>query len=146
MKLLHLAAGRKHVLWAVCDEGGECQVLETLLMASEEGGERAALAEDIMALAFEEVPNNGIPDDPRRVKNLYREILYELKADRGNGKQHEGLRIAFFFEGPKVLICTNAFYKGNSTPPRAHEKALSERQRYLEAKERGQLEFESVED
>lgn len=144
MRLLHLAAGRKHVVWAICDESGGCQVLEMLMKAA---AEHADLAEDMMALLLEEVPDAGPPlGDSRKAKRLYRDFLYELKADKGSGRGGRlGLRVAFFFDGPTVVVCTNAFYKSSSTPPDQHKAALDARLTYFEAKERGELEFESLE-
>ena len=138
MKVLHLAHGRKFYVWAICDDSGACQVMEMLMKAQEEHGD---LVDAILPLLTEEVPNNGPPlEDPRRAKVLYRDILYELKADKHlPHRKRLGLRVTFFFDGP-VVVCANAFYKdSSSTPPDALEKALEERARYLQGKE--ELEF-----
>jgi hypothetical protein len=143
MRLLHLAAGHKYVVWAVCD-GNACQVLDMFMKVQEEHPD---LAEDMGALLFEVVPKVGPPlDDSRRAKRLYRDILYELKANKlvGGGKQL-GFRVAFFFDGPSLIVCTNAFYKAQSTPQAALNLALGEQARYFEAKRRGELKPESVE-
>jgi hypothetical protein len=111
------------------------------------------LAADMMALLFEEVPVSGPPvDEPRRAKQLFPEYLYELKSDRRFNEKHAGLRVIFFFDGPSVIVCTNAFYKGrffrdeSRTPPEEKEKAVDAYRRYFEAKRLGKLMFESVED
>lgn len=143
MRLIQLAAGRKYGVWAVCDEMDDetCQVLEMLLVRVLE--EHPDLQEMMTPLLFEEVPNEGPPfDDPRRAKRLYREILWELKADKGSGtKNHIGLRIAFFFDDtePDQIICTNAFYKQENTPQQELDKALAERARYFTDKSNHRL-------
>jgi hypothetical protein len=149
MMLLHLAASR-NVVWAICDEGtNACQVLDMLMQVNIDHPELAA---DMMALLFEEVPVSGPPiDDPRRAKRLFPEYLYELKSDRRVGEKHAGLRVIFFFDGPSVIVCTNAFYKGrffrdeSRTPPEEKDRAVAAHSRYVDAKRHGELIFESVE-
>ncbi len=142
MKVLHLAQGRKYDVWAMCDDDENCPVLETLTAARLEHPD---LVETITALLLEEVPNGGPPlHDPRRAKRLYRDLLYELKADKDISRRgHVGLRIVFFFDGfldGEVVVCTNAFHKtGSSTPEADLERALRERARYFA--EKGELEF-----
>jgi hypothetical protein len=150
MMLLHLAASR-NVVWAICDEGtNNCQVLDMLMQVT---ADHPALAADMMALLFEEVPASGPPvDDPHRAKRLFPEYLYELKSDRRVNEKHAGLRVIFFFDGPSIIVCTNAFYKGHffrdesRTPPEEKAKAVDAHLRYFQAKMRGELTFESVEE
>lgn len=146
MRLIHLAAGRKQSIWAVVGEDGRCQVLEMLLVQALE--EHPDLAETMMALLFEVVPDAGPPlGDPRKAKRLYRDILFELKVDRGVGVgKHVGLRVVFFFDEPATIICTNAFYKSHSTPQTELDAALVQRRHYFEAKELNALAFESLEE
>lgn len=142
MKVLHLAHGRKYDVWALCNDDEVCQVLEALQRIS---AEHSDLIATITALLLEVVPNEGPPlDDPRRAKRLFRDLLYELKADKDiSRRQHVGIRIAFFFDefyGGDVVICTNAFPKtGTNTPEEALDMALRERARYFEEKDH--LEF-----
>lgn len=146
MRLVHLAVGRKHVVWAVSDENGGCQVLDMLIRAMDE---YPGLTDAMMALLLEVVPDTGPPfEDPRRAKRLYRDLLYELKADQDLGRrQHLGLRVVFFFDDEDAtrIVCTNAFYKERATPQHELELALLERARYFEAKRRNQLELELLE-
>jgi hypothetical protein len=137
MKVLHLATGRKYYVWAVCDDEGSCQVLETLKAVNMEHPD---LVGSILALLYEVVPHEGPPfHDPRRAKWLYRDLLAELKADKDvTRREHAGLRLVFFideFHGGPVIVCTNAFSKsGGSTPEECLDFALRERARYFEEK------------
>ena len=137
MKVLHLAAGRKHDVWAMCGDDGTCQVLEVLRAVPDEHRD---LVETVLALLYEVTPTDGPPlHDPRRAKMLYRDLVYELKADKDlPRRKHLGLRIAFFFDGP-IIVCTNAFLKSGGTPQAALDTALLERARYYE--ERHEREF-----
>jgi phage-related protein len=104
------------------------------------------LADTIMALLLEEVPNEGPPlDDPRRAKRLFRDILYEVKADKGTRKLHVGLRVAFFYDcfDKPVIICAHAFRKsgGSNTPETDLDRALERRSTYFEHKQENKLEF-----
>jgi hypothetical protein len=137
MKVLHLTKGRKYDIWAMCSDDDTCQVLEFLRAVPVE---HTDLVETIAALLYEVAPHEAPPlDDPRRAKMLYRDLIYELKADKDlPRRKHLGLRIAFFFDG-SVLICTNAFLKSRGTPQAELDKALLERARYYEGKH--ELEF-----
>jgi hypothetical protein len=136
MKVLHLAPGSKYDLWVMCEDDDTCQVMEFLEGVS---AEHPDLVEAIVVL-FDVIPNEGPPlDDPRRAKMLYRNIIFELKADKDlPRREHLGLRVAFFFDG-SVIVCTNAFFKSRGTPEEELEQALLERSRYYEGKD--ELEF-----
>lgn len=139
MKVLPLAHGCKYDVWVVCDEDGSCQVLETL---AEVKKEHPDLVETITAI-LDIVPDEGPPLDGYRAKMLYRDLLYEFKANKDVHRKHLGLRIAFFFDtffGGPVVVCTNAFLKhGSSTPAAALDAAQLLRARYFD--ERDELEF-----
>lgn len=138
MKVAHLETGDKYDVWVICNEDDSCPVLDVLAKAKTEHPD---LVEPIMALLLEVVPNEGPPlHDPRRAKVLYRDLLYELKADIDVSRRlHIGLRVAFFFDGP-VVVCAHAFHKtGSSTPENELDLALLERARYFE--HRHELEF-----
>jgi hypothetical protein len=141
MKVLHLEEGCKYYVWAMCGEDGSCQVMEELRRVR---AEHPDLVDTILALLLEITPNEGPPlDDPYRAKMLYRDRLYELKADKEIARRKRlGLRIAFFFDnyhGGPVVICTNAFCKTGSTPQECLDLAETERARYYGEKD--DLEF-----
>ena len=142
MKVLHVAFGHKYYVWALCDEDGTCQVMEKLKEVSRDHRD---LVEPILALLNEVVPNEGPPlHDEYRAKRVYRDIIYELKADKTKNRNHFGMRVLFFFSSLEpVVVCTNAFSKSGNTPPEELDLALRERARFYE--EHDQLEFEEPE-
>jgi hypothetical protein len=137
MKVLHLAQGRKYTVWALCDDDETCQVMETLTKVRMEHPD---LVETMLPLLLEVVPNDGPPlEDRRRAKMVYRNVLYELKADKYVARrQHFGLRVIFFLDGA-VVVCAHAFCKSGGTPQESLDIALAGRARYFE--EKGNLEF-----
>jgi hypothetical protein len=145
MKVMVLAEGRKYDVWGMCTDDERCQVLELL---PEVGEEHPDLVSTMMALLRGVVPDEGPPlYDEFRAKMLYRDVLFELKADKDlPRRKHLGLRVAFFFvnefTGGPVVVCTNAFTKhGSSTPQEYIDYALSERSRFYQ--EIDELEFVS---
>ena len=139
MKVLHVAFGSKYYVWAICAEDGTCQVMEKLAEVSRD---HLDLVEPILALLREVVPNEGPPlHDEYRAKMVFRDIIYEFKADKMVNREHLGLRIMFFFSDiDQAVVCTNAFTKSGSTPLEELENALCERSRFYE--EHDLLEFE----
>src|SRR3712207_5785959 len=131
MKVLHVAFGRKYYVWAMCADDGTCQVMEKL---EEVSRDHLDLVEPILALLSEVVPNEGPPlHDEYRAKMVYRDVIYELKADKTISGDHLGLRIMFFLSDHEpVVVCTNAFTKSGTTPPEQVETALLERSRFYE--------------
>src|SRR3712207_5895599 len=123
MKVLHVEAGSKYYVWAMCDDDGTCQVMEKL---EEIRGDHLDLVEPILALLYEVVPNEGPPlYDEYRAKMVYRDKIFELKADKTTNRDHLGLRIMFFFSDHEpVVVCTNAFTKSGNTPPEQLDIAL----------------------
>jgi phage-related protein len=143
MKVAHLAPGRKFDVWVLCADDDTCPVLDVLAQAR---AEHPDLTDTIMALRLEEVPNEGPPlDDPRRAKVLFRDILYEVKADQDiTRKLHVGLRVAFFYDcfDKPVIVYAHAFRKsGSSTPEADLDTALEKRSTYFEHKHENKLEF-----
>jgi hypothetical protein len=80
MKVLHVAFGSKYSVWAMCADDGTCQVMEKLEEVSQD---HLDLVEPVFALLSEVVPNEGPPlHDEYRAKMVYRDVIYELKADK----------------------------------------------------------------
>lgn len=139
MKVLYVASGRKYDVWAMCSEDDTCQVMETLQEISRDHRD---LVEPLLVLLMEVVPNEGPPlHDEYRAKVVYRDLIYELKADKTTPtRKHLGLRVMFFFSPyEQVVVCTNAFCKSGNTPPELLDIALRERARFHE--EHDHLEF-----
>jgi hypothetical protein len=128
MKLFVVEAGRFSVL-AVYNEDGVCQVMEKMRSVRVQHQD---LVQQMAALLYEDVPANGPPEDPRRFGPLFDEIIYEFKAvEYVTQEERLGFRIACFFDGQATIVCTNAFYKRNKTPPDQVSLARSERERYF---------------
>lgn len=145
MKLIHLAAGLKCKVLAVC-ERDQSQVLAFLMQGLED---QPKLTEMMTALILQEVPNDGLPwEDPRKVRQLYKDILWEFKRDLWLDGEHAGMRIVFFLDSdePERVVCASGFYKmGNAkTPDSEKDKALKLRQAYFDALASGLLEIESL--
>jgi hypothetical protein len=126
-------------VWAVYNESGICQVMNKMRQVSRDHQD---LAQQMAVLLYEEIPVKGPPEDPWRFGPLYDEIIYELKArEYVTQDKSIGLRIACFFDGPRVVVCTNAFYKTGPTPPDQVSLARREHERYFQDKALGRLEF-----
>jgi hypothetical protein len=137
MKLFEVAARRFSVL-VVYNEEGSCQVMEKMRRVRVEHQD---LAYQMGVLLYQEIPDRGLPDDPRRFGRLYDEMIYELKAlEYVTPSERLGFRIACFFDG-EAIVCTNAFYKKDKTPPDQVSLALRERARYFRDKDLRQIDL-----
>jgi hypothetical protein len=133
MKLFDVAGlGRPFSVWAVFNEDGSCQVMEKMRRVSREHQD---LAQQMAVLLYEEIPDRGPPDDHRRFGSLYEGVIYELKAhEYVTQTERLGFRIARFLDGGFTIVCTNAFYKTDVTPPDQVTLARAERERYFQDK------------
>jgi hypothetical protein len=140
MKLFDVAGrGRRFSIFAVFNEEDSCQVIQKMRKVRIEHQE---LAQQMGALIYEEVPDKGPPPDPRRFSELYQEFIYEFKAvERVTLREKLWFRIACFFDGPSIIVCTNAFYKTGATPPDQVTLALRERERYFRDKSLNNLDL-----
>jgi len=139
MKLFDVAGpGRHFSVWAIFNEDGHCQVMEKMRKVSREYQD---LAQQMALLLYEEVPNNGPPEDPMRLHELYGELIYEfLAVEFVTQTERKGFRIACFFDG-LIVVCTNAFYKTGTTPRDQVNLSLRERERYFRDKDLGRLDL-----
>lgn len=140
MKLLSLAAGRVHRVWAIVDEEGKCSVTAKL---EELEKDHPTLQADMASLILQYVPEYGIPwHDRSRAGKLYGDEIFEFKAcEYVNKRKTKGLRVAFF-QDLSVVVCTHAFEKENGgTPPGAVPLARRLRTEYLMAKQAGTREL-----
>jgi hypothetical protein len=70
MNLFDVAGPWRHFsVWAVFNEDGSCQVMEKIRRVSREHQD---LAQQIVVMLYEEIPDRGPPDDHRRFGALYK--------------------------------------------------------------------------
>lgn len=133
MRLVQLAAGLWKVL-AVLDHRGRCQVLDHLgsLGANFDGAR-----EKMLRLLCFQVPLQGPPQQNPRVCKCLGGGIYEFRG------QHRGqkLRVVFFYDDNRKVVCTNAFSKAETTPQGELKIARDLREQYLTAKFRKELQI-----
>lgn len=85
-----------------------------------------------MAALFDRVVEHGIPKDKQKCRTLGNK-LFEFKTPGG-------LRIVWFWDENKMVICTHGFKKSTRKTPRGQiEWALFIKADYFEAKSKGTL-------
>ncbi len=74
----------------------------------------------------------GPPKDTEKSKQL-REGIFEFRTKGG-------LRLLWFYDEGRVVICVNGYIKqGQKTPPQPLNEAIQWKKRYFEAKQTGKL-------
>jgi len=122
-----LAKGKQANIYALGD-GGSVQVIDFLEEMEQKRPKEVAK----MAALLDRVIEHGIPKDKQKCRTLGNK-LYEFKT-RG------GLRIVWFWDEEKMVICTHGFKKSTQKTPRGQiERALSKKADYFEAKAKGTL-------
>lgn len=115
--------GRWTVL-ALRNARGDCPLLEFL---TEFRGDLTRDGHRALAL-FERVARHGPPRNPEVSRSLG-EGLWEWRQGQ--------LRILWFFDHRKLVVCTHGFLKKTrKTPPRQLERARRDRERYLYSRTR----------
>ena len=129
MKLRYVQRGIWRIL-AICDNRGGCLVLE--FIDSLETNSRSDYDQVMAQMRWAAV--NGPPRNDKKSRPLADKI-FELKT-RG------GIRIPYFYDQDRLVICTEALRKPKKTELRAViARALAARERYVEAKRRGAVEM-----
>ena len=129
MKLRYIQRGIWSIL-AICDDRGGCLVQEFI---DRLGTNSQSDYDQVMAqLGWAAV--NGPPRNDKKSRPLADKI-FEFKT-RG------GIRIPYFYDKDRLVICTEAMRKPKKTELRAViARALAARERYFEAKRRGAIEM-----
>lgn len=118
----------KHLTLFALGDGKKVPVLDYIEQMEQK---RPKEAEKLAAL-FNRVVDHGIPKNEQKCRTLGNK-LFELKT-RG------GLRIVWFWDEDKMVICTHGFSKSTRKTPRGQlERALSMKSDYFEAKSKGAL-------
>jgi len=129
MKLRYVQRGIWRIL-AICDNRGGCLVLE--FIDSLETNSRSDYDQVMAQMRWAAV--NGPPRNDKKSRPLADKI-FELKT-RG------GIRIPYFYDQDRLVICTEALRKPKKTELRAViTRALAARERYFEAKRRGAVDM-----
>ena len=129
MKLRCVQRGIWTVL-AICDDRGGCLVQE--LIDHLETDSRSDYDQVMAQLRW--AAANGPPRNYKKSRPLA-DRIFELKT-RG------GIRIPYFYDQDRLVICTEALRKPKKTEMRAViTRALAARERYFEAKRRGAVEM-----
>jgi len=128
VKLLKLHEGQ-YTVHAVCDERGEAQLLEFL-----EGlGTNYNSNRNGMLNLLERCAEHGPPRNAD-LKHRLDDGIYELIKGQ--------LRVVFFTDAGKLIICSHGFLKkSRKVPPREIEAARQTRRQYQQARQANQLEI-----
>lgn len=139
MKLLRLGQMEYTVL-AVYDDDGVCPVMESLENLATNNQAAGRMLQKLMDYIPEAGPNFRNSEKVKRLKDAGGIAEFREQPKRG-----PKVRVLFFLDGQKVVICTNAFEKRDKTPQSEIDTAKDAKERYFQAKERGQLEIEILE-
>ena len=136
MKLARIGWGVWEVL-AVVDPRGRCQVLDFL----DQLGPNYAAARRLMLVFLQSrLPEDGPPVSNVQLCKPLGDGLFELRRQPKGQK----LRVVFFYDEGRRIVCTNAFCKAETTPRTELALARSLRKHYLMAKLARELIIEEV--
>jgi phage-related protein len=122
---------------AVVDPRGKCQVLDFL----DQLGSNYAAARRLMLLFLQvRLPEDGPPVSNVQLCKPLGDGLFELRRQPKGQK----LRVVFFYDEGRRIVCTNAFCKAETTPRAELALARSLRKHYLMAKLARELSIEEV--
>jgi phage-related protein len=133
MKLVRIVRGRWDVL-AVLDDRGRCPVLDFIAAL---GANYAAARRALLRVLRVELPQDGPPSRNTQLCKSLGDGIYELRRQPKGQK----LRVLFFYDDDRRIVCTNGFAKAERTPRTEVELARVARQRYLKAKFRRKVEI-----
>lgn len=116
-------------VYAVCDDRGDCELADFL--ASQDRGAAMLALLDYVA---------GNPQGPRLLPD---EVCHQVAPDIWQfSKGRPGIRVLWFYDEGKLVVCTHGFAKGSKKTPKAErDKALGLRERYFADKKAGQLRY-----
>ena len=127
MKLCELEAGEAFKIYAI-QSGRDCPVEDFLTDAMHTMPEEA----EKLAALLERTANQGIPKNKTKVNTLG-DGLFEFKT---NG----GIRIPFFYDVGKLILCTHGFIKKRQTTPQKEiKRARDFMKAYKQAKKAGKI-------
>lgn len=133
MRLLQLAKDLWEVL-AIVDHRGQCPMLEHLESL---GANFAGARDKMIRLLAVQIPRQGLPRQNARICKSLGGGIYELRGQYRGQK----LRVVFFYDDGRRIVCTNAFSKAEITPQGELLLGRDLRERYLRAKFRKELQI-----
>ncbi|HEV7784048.1 MAG TPA: type II toxin-antitoxin system RelE/ParE family toxin [Thermoanaerobaculia bacterium] len=136
VKLVRIGWAAWEVL-AIVDPRGRCQVLDFLSQL--DAG--YTVARRVMLLFLQvRLPQDGPPANNALLCKPLGDGLFELRRQPKGQK----LRVVFFYDEGRRIVCTNAFSKAETTPRTELALAKAQRKRYLMAKLARELSIEEV--
>ena len=118
---------------AIESDDGHCYALE-FLGSLPKAQENHAIK--MLSWLEQIIPSNGPPREEPHCKRLAKN-LYELRRNPGRGPV---LRILWFEHAGKVVVCTHGFLKDQPKTDQGEiDRAIDMRERYLKARDLGQL-------
>jgi len=117
-------------VYALCNDKGDCPVLD-FLMGLDESDEK--LRNAMIGFLKGRVAENGPPKNKERCRQLKNgDGFLEFKRGR--------IRILWFWDEDRMILCTHAFPKGNKVSAEI-KRAKAIREKYKEAKDSGNLNY-----
>jgi len=111
-------------------KGEDCPLVGFLLDAGKYKNEKLK-----MLSLLDHVSTNG----PRRRDDFSKHLsghIFEFKRGPKNGAK---IRILYFYDENKIIICTHVFMKREETPQKKIKEAEKIRSKYIEAKKNGNI-------
>jgi phage-related protein len=136
VRLVRIGWGAWEVL-AVVDPRGRCQVLDFL---DHLGAGYAAARRAMLLFLQVRLPQDGPPVNNVQLCKPLGDGLFEIRRQPKGQK----LRVVFFYDEGRRIVCTNAFCKAETTPRTELLLAKAQRKRYLMARLARELSIEEV--
>ena len=136
MRLVRIGWGVWEVL-GVLDSRGRCQVLDFL---DQLGPNYGAARRAMLVFLKSRLPEDGPPVGNVQLCKPLGDGLFELRRQ----PKGEKLRVVFFYDERRRIVCTNAFCKAETTPRTELALARALKKRYLIAKLARKLSIEEV--
>lgn len=138
MQVVKIASVHWTIL-AVCDQSDECLVLSLLEDLANGNRTEQSLATKMFSLLREFVPERTT--NPRVTnENMSKKLEDDLFEFKRGSKKGPKVRVLYFYESGRTIVCTHAFLKSTQTTPEL-EKATARtlRDDYRQAASAGRL-------
>lgn len=130
MYLVRLGRGSWGEVLALAVSEGRCLVLDYLMGL--DPSQKASMGK-MMQLLTVHVPGQGPPKHNKKQSRLLEDKLFEFKVNQ--------LRVLYFYDGGKIVVCTHGFSKkSQKTPPKEIQRAKDLRAKYLDESRRREIE------
>lgn len=136
MRLVRLGRHQWDIV-AICDDRGDCQVLD-FLDGLDAG--YAAAVNAMLVLLREYLPVHA----PQGLREPWCKALGDGLFEFRREPKGKRVRVIWFYDTGRVVVCTNGFSKAEKTPPAEIERARRLRAMYAEEQQRGRLTIEQL--